>query len=185
MAKPGGLQALRQGIRRELTESQTSAEPAMGTRWPGNSCTTMTGAGPRSRQPVAIGLVIEKPQYGLAWSRIRCRLLQLKAYTKGEHVLRFEATVHNTKELRCRRSLENFPEIIARLAGMAERFCTALDCVDISFLNDTGQVPARFLGTRTRSAFGRCSHFAAGSRCQADRLAWRAGQMKRRAGQMK
>jgi hypothetical protein len=45
--------------------------------------------------------------------------------------------VHNTKELRCRRSLDNFPEIIARLAGMAERFCTALDCVDISFLNDT------------------------------------------------
>ena len=46
---------------------------------------------------MAIGLVIEKPQYGLAWSRIRCRLLQLKAYTKGEHVLRFEATVHAMK----------------------------------------------------------------------------------------
>ena len=77
--------------------------------------------------------MIEKPQYGLTWFRIRFGLLQLKAYTKGEHVLRFEATVHNTKELRCRRSLENFPEIITRLAGMAERFCTTVNCVDIQF----------------------------------------------------
>jgi hypothetical protein len=44
--------------------------------------------------------------------------------------------VHNTRKLRCRRSLENFPEIITRLAGMAERFATALDCADISFLPD-------------------------------------------------
>ena len=29
-----------------------------------------------------------------------------------------------------------FPEIVTRLAGMAERFCTALDCVDIGFLPD-------------------------------------------------
>jgi hypothetical protein len=63
-------------------------------------------------------------------------MLQVKAYTKGEHVLRFEATVHNTKELRCRRSLENFAEIITRLAGMAGRFATALDCADIGFLPD-------------------------------------------------
>ena len=90
----------------------------------------------RASGPPAQEAVIEKPQYGLTWFRIRFGLLQLKAYTKGEHVLRFEATVHNTKELRCRRSLENFPEIITRLAGMAERFCTTVDCVDISFLND-------------------------------------------------
>ena len=59
--------------------------------------------------------MIEKPRYGLSWFRISFGRLQLKAYTKGEHVLRFEATVHNTKELRCRRSLENFAEIIDRL----------------------------------------------------------------------
>jgi hypothetical protein len=68
--------------------------------------------------------VIEKPRYGLAWFRIRFGRLQLKAYTKGEHVLRFEATVHNTKELRCRRGLDNFAEIITALAGMADRFAT-------------------------------------------------------------
>jgi hypothetical protein len=90
----------------------------------------------RAAGPPAQEIVIEKPQYGLTWFRVRFGLLQLKAYTKGEHVLRFEATVHNTKELRCRRSLDNFPEIITRLAGMAERFATTLDCADISFLTD-------------------------------------------------
>ena len=62
-------------------------------------------------------IVIEKPRYGLSWFRISFGRLQLKAYTKGEHVLRFEATVHNAKELRCRRSLDNFAQIIDRLAG--------------------------------------------------------------------
>jgi hypothetical protein len=80
--------------------------------------------------------VIETPRYGLSWFRISFGRLQLKAYTKGEHVLRFEATVHNTKELRCRRGLDNFGEIIGRLAGMADRFATALDCADTGFLPD-------------------------------------------------
>jgi len=82
----------------------------------------------RAAGPPAQEIVIETPQYGLTWFRIRFGLLQLKAYTKGEHVLRLEATVHNTKELRCRRGLDNFPEIITRLAGMAGRFATTLDC---------------------------------------------------------
>ena len=51
-------------------------------------------------------------------------------------MLRFEAIVHNTKELKCRRGIDMFGEIVTRLAGMAERFCTALDCVDIGFLPD-------------------------------------------------
>ncbi|MGH3304571.1 MAG: hypothetical protein ACRDOK_23410 [Streptosporangiaceae bacterium] len=80
--------------------------------------------------------MIETPRYGLSWFRLSFGRLQLKAHTKGEHVLRFEATVHNTRELRCRRGLENFPEIIARLAGMADRFATALDCADTGFLPD-------------------------------------------------
>jgi len=90
----------------------------------------------RKHGPPAQEIVIEKPHYGLAWFRIRFGRLQLKAYTKGEHVLRFEATVHNTKELRCRRSLDNFDQIITLLAGMADRFATALDCADTGFLPD-------------------------------------------------
>ena len=90
----------------------------------------------RKTGPPAQEIVIEKPRYGLSWFRISFGRLQLKAYTKGDHVLRFEATCHNTKELRCRRSLEYFAEIITRLAGMADRFAAALDCADIGFLPD-------------------------------------------------
>jgi hypothetical protein len=90
----------------------------------------------RKHGPPAQEIVIEKPRYGLSWFRITFGRLQLKAYTKGEHVLRFEATVHNAKELRCRRSLENFADIIALPAGMADRFATALDCADMGFLPD-------------------------------------------------
>jgi len=90
----------------------------------------------RKAGPPAQEIVIETPRYGLTWFRLRFGLLQLKAYTRGEHVLRFEATVHNTKELRCRRDLAHFGQIITRLADMAGRFATALDCADISFLPD-------------------------------------------------
>jgi hypothetical protein len=51
-------------------------------------------------------------------------------------VLRFEAIVHNTAELRCGRMIDKFPEIVTRLAGIAERFATALDCVDTGFIGD-------------------------------------------------
>jgi hypothetical protein len=38
--------------------------------------------------------------------------------------------------LRCGRVVDRFADIVAKLAGIAERFCTALDCVDVSFLPD-------------------------------------------------
>jgi hypothetical protein len=107
----------------------------------------------RTAGPPAQEAVIEKSRYGLTWFRVRFGLLQLKAYTKGEHVLRFEATVHNTRELRCRRGLDNFPQIITRLAGMTDRFATILDCADISFIADGAldelPLPARIGTTRT------------------------------------
>src|ERR1017187_339180 len=107
----------------------------------------------RAGGPPAQEAVIEKSQYGLTWFKVAFGRLQLKACTKGGHVLRFEATVHNTKELRCRRGLENFPEIITRLAGMTERFATTLDGADISFLPDGRldelPLPSRIGATRT------------------------------------
>jgi hypothetical protein len=61
--------------------------------------------------------------------------------------------VHNTRELRCRRGLDNFPEIITRLADMAGRFATTLDCADVSFLADGTldelPLPSRIGATRT------------------------------------
>ncbi len=90
----------------------------------------------RAAGPPALAVVIEKPRYGLTLFKVHFGLLTLKAYTKGEHVLRFEAIVHNTHELGCGRILARFPEIITRLADMVERFGTALDCVDVAFLPD-------------------------------------------------
>ena len=90
----------------------------------------------RAAGPPAQEIVVENSRYGLTWFRILFGKLQVKAYTKGEHVLRFEATVHNTRELRCRRGIDNFPQIITALAGIAGRFATALDCADVGFITD-------------------------------------------------
>jgi len=48
--------------------------------------------------------VIERPQWNLTIFKVRFGLLTLKGYTKGERVLRFEAIVHNTKQLGCGRT---------------------------------------------------------------------------------
>ena len=90
----------------------------------------------RASGPPTLEAAIEKPRYGLTWFKVQFGLLQLKAYTKGERVLRLEATVHNARQLGCGRSLEKFPAIAERLGGMVERFATALDCVDVGFIGD-------------------------------------------------
>jgi len=81
-----------------------------------------------------LGTVLETPAWDLTVFKVHFGLLTLKGYTKGERVLRFEAIAHNTRQLRCGRSLERFPEIVTRLHDMCERFCTTLDCVDVSFI---------------------------------------------------
>ena len=85
---------------------------------------------------MAVAAVIERPRYDLTIFKVHFGLLTLKAYTKGEHVLRFEAITHNTKALGCGRILDKFPVIVAALAGMLERFATVLDCVDTGFVPD-------------------------------------------------
>ena len=83
-----------------------------------------------------VGVALETPAWDLTVFKVHFGLLTLKGYTKGARVLRFEAITHNTRQLGCGRTLERFPQIVARLAGMCRRFCTALDCVDIGFLPD-------------------------------------------------
>src|SRR6476660_4662609 len=83
-----------------------------------------------------IEAAIETPSYDLTVFKLHFGRLTGKAYTKGERVLRFEAIAHNTAELRCGRMIEKFPDIVTQLAGIAERFATALDCVDTGFLGD-------------------------------------------------
>ncbi len=81
-------------------------------------------------------VVLETPVYDLTVFKLHFGKLTLKAYTKGEHVLRFEVVVHNTKELRCGRVLTRFPDIVSRLTCILERFLTTLDCVDVAFISD-------------------------------------------------
>src|SRR6266536_3081905 len=81
-----------------------------------------------------VGVVLETPAWDLTVFKVHFGLLTLKGYTKGARVLRFEAINCNTRQLGCGRALDRFPQIIARLAGICQRFCTALDCVDIGFL---------------------------------------------------
>jgi hypothetical protein len=80
--------------------------------------------------------VVETQSYDLTWFKVTFGCLGLKAYTKGERVLRIEATCHNAAELGCGRILEKLPQIVNRLGGMAERFATTLDATSVGFLSD-------------------------------------------------
>ena len=102
---------------------------------------TLFGVGRRPRHRDADlspcqAVVIERPRWNLTLFKVHFGRLTLKGYTKGEHVLRFEAIVHNTRALHTGRLLENFPAIVARLAAMVDRFTSMLDCVDVAFLPD-------------------------------------------------
>ena len=81
-------------------------------------------------------VTVEKPTYDLTIFKLHCGKLTLKIYTKGERVLRIEVVVHNTQELRCGRSLEKFPEIVAQARNVLERFMEALSCIDQCFIAD-------------------------------------------------
>jgi len=90
----------------------------------------------RKQSSPRLAVVLETPAYDLTVFKVHFGNLSLKAYTKGECVLRFEVTVHNTRELGCGRVVARFPEIILRLRSMLERFLTVLDCVDTTFISD-------------------------------------------------
>ena len=44
--------------------------------------------------------------------------------------------------------IEKFPEIVTRLAGIVERFATALDCVDTGFIGEDTSSMSSPTGTR-------------------------------------
>jgi hypothetical protein len=101
---------------------------------------TMFGTKQRPRTPGGlsprVAAVIETPSYNLTIFKLHFGALTLKGYTKGEHVLRFEAVCHNTRALNTGRMLDRFGDIVNRLHRMLEEFCTTLDCTHVSFLPD-------------------------------------------------
>jgi hypothetical protein len=106
----------------------------------------------RKQSPSRLEAVLETSAYDLTVFKLHFGNLSLKAYTKGECVLRFEVTVHNTRELGCGRVVARFPEIVRRLMSMLERFLTTLDCVDVTFISDQtlDQLPLPSRVGRTR-----------------------------------
>lgn len=91
---------------------------------------------PRRRSQSRCEVVVERPVYDLTVFKVHFGRLTLKSYTKGERVLRIEAIAHNTADLRCGKVLEKFPEIVARLSGMVERFLEVLRCTGTAWISD-------------------------------------------------
>lgn len=88
------------------------------------------------REPVE-EVALEKPAYDLTILRIHYGRVTLKIYTKGERVLRIEAMAHNARDLRCRLGVLHFPEIVAALRKMLERFEEVLTSLDTAFVDPT------------------------------------------------
>jgi hypothetical protein len=97
-------------------------------------------------------VAVERPVYDLTIFKLHCGRLTLKIYTKGARVLRIEAAAHNTRELRCGRSLENFDRLVTALKSMLQRFMDALSCIDQCFIADDllEQLPAASLVGKTK-----------------------------------
>jgi hypothetical protein len=90
----------------------------------------------RTGKLARLEVVVETPAYDLTIFKLHFGKQTLKAYTKGERVLRFEAIVHNTAELQGGRRLDRFPRIITRLREMLRRFLNNLYCMDACFISD-------------------------------------------------
>lgn len=78
--------------------------------------------------------VVEKPAYNLTVFKINYDKITTKMYTKGECVLRTEVVVHNSKQLKCGRSLAKFPEMTLKLKDILNQFLNTVQCVDASFI---------------------------------------------------
>jgi hypothetical protein len=79
--------------------------------------------------------VIEKPEYNMTIFKFHFGRLTVKIYTKGENVIRIETVAHNTKDLRCGKKINKFPQIIKSLKDILEKFLSVLRSVDISFID--------------------------------------------------
>ena len=92
-------------------------------------------------------VVVERPTYDLTVFKVHFGKVTLKAYTKGEHVLRFEAIVHNAAALWMGRVLPRFPALVARLRGMVDRWLDTIHYLDQAFVADEtlDQLPASSL----------------------------------------
>ena len=83
-----------------------------------------------------LATTLERPAWDLTIFKAHFGLLTVKAYSKGERVLRLEAITHNTKALGVGRVLDRFGDIVTRLGQICDRFDVVCDCVDTAFAPD-------------------------------------------------
>jgi len=91
--------------------------------------------------------VVEKPVYNLTVFKVHFGKITIRMYSKGEHVLRIEVVVHNTKALGCGKVIERFGRIVDSLKSILERFLSVLRSVDVSFI-DIGILESWPLGSK-------------------------------------
>lgn len=110
---------------------------------------------PRRRKhqpPPRTEAVLETPTYDLTVFKLHFGQLTVKLYSKGEHVLRSEAIVHNVQTLALGRSLGKFGQVIERLHALLDRFLNALHCIDVACIDpgllDTWAAPGQIGRTR-------------------------------------
>ncbi len=83
-----------------------------------------------------IEISIEKPTYDLTIFKIHFGYITLKLYDKGERILRAEVVIHNVKVLKCKRSIQHFPEIVRNLQNTMQGFMDNLCYSHVSLLDD-------------------------------------------------
>jgi len=91
----------------------------------------------RKGGPLHCESVLDIPAFNLTVFKLHFGLLTVKLYTKGECVLRAEAITHNTRGLRCGRVIDRFPDVIAKLSEMLDRFLAAFRGMDVTWISDT------------------------------------------------
>jgi hypothetical protein len=80
--------------------------------------------------------ILQEREHDLTVFKIHFGKLTLKVYDKGERVLRVEAVAHNSRELRCGRSLPKAGAMVEELRRMSVDFLAVLRAADTAFLEE-------------------------------------------------
>lgn len=90
----------------------------------------------RKNKSHQLARILDHSAYDLTVFKLHFGPMTLKLYDKGPRVLRVEAIAHNTKGLRCGRSIEKLPIMLTKLQQMAIDFLNVIQAAHKSFLPD-------------------------------------------------
>ena len=91
----------------------------------------------RKSTPAAPQVCIETPDYNLTIFKIHFGRLTVKLYDKGERTLRAEVVVQNTKDLKCKRGINSFNEIVEKLETIMCSFLSNIDYAHVATIDDS------------------------------------------------